>query len=478
MPQVTKQDVEQAKEARMKIGSDLLALRDKHKETQGDWPAEDNQAFARMSGEYDKAKTHEDKLAEDYRRDSAIAEREARFGRIESDSRDNREPGRDDYSGRDRDERNDENSPQSRGRDTLDAIQGWLRHRLADGPNERQRNAARRIGFNLGAAEIDIRLAPTEAYLHRDGGFVCSGANQVARLNRRNLTVGTGDAGGYLVPEEFMLSLEESMLTIGGPRSVSQVIRTATGASLKWPGVDDTSNTGEQLDEGASVVENADSVDPTFSQKTWGAYKFSSKPVRVSYELLRDAPFNLAGYIAMALGERLGRITTSKYTTGSGSDTPQGVTAGISAGVTAAATNAITGDQILALTHAIDPAYRVGPKVCFMMHDNIVLKVRQLKDGQSNYLWTMGALAGVPDRLAGYPLTINQYMASSLTAAAKAMIFGNFDKYGIRDVGTIRLRRLDELYAETDEVGFVGFLSSDAKWINTAAAKTLVMAAS
>jgi len=463
-------------EQRQKVGKDMLALRDKHAATQGDWPADDDAAFARMSNEYDALKKAEDTLEEERLKVSRLTERRDRFEAIEADLKRGKslEPGLDDYDGR-KQHGEDGSELAITGRDRLLALQGWLRSGTDEGPTKEQIEAAKRCRTNLRSTKTRVHLAPTEQFRDRRGGWVENGRYQPAGFNRTGLVVGTGSAGGYTVPQDFVMMLEEQILTIGGPRALATIIRTANGAAMPWPGVDDTGNTGEQLDEQASI---GSSVDPTFSQKTWNAYKFSSKVVKVSFELLEDSPFNLAVFIAEALGTRLGRITTSKATTGSGSSTPQGVTIGISAGVTAASTTAVTGDELLAMTHSIDPGYRVGPSVGWMMHDNIVLAVRKLKDGQGNYLWTMGGLVGVPDRLAGYPLTINQYMASSMTAAAKAAIFGDFAKYGIRDVNTIRLRRLDELYAATDEVGFVAFMRSDSKWINTAAAKTLVMAAS
>ena len=40
----------------------------------------------------------------------------------------------------------------------------------------------------------------------------------------------------------------------------------------------------------------------------------------------------------------------------------------------------------------------------------------------------------------------------------------------------MRLRRLDERYAEKDQVGFIGFLRTDARCVNTSAIKYMVQA--
>ncbi|MFQ5518293.1 MAG: phage major capsid protein, partial [Acidimicrobiia bacterium] len=47
------------------------------------------------------------------------------------------------------------------------------------------------------------------------------------------------------------------------------------------------------------------------------------------------------------LGERLGRIQSSQFTTGTGSSQPHGVVTASTLGKTAASATAITGDEIL-----------------------------------------------------------------------------------------------------------------------------------
>ena len=74
--------------------------------------------------------------------------------------------------------------------------------------------------------------------------------------------------------------------------------------------------------------------------------------------------------------------------------------------------------------------------------------------------------AGVPDRLLGYKYVINQSMANAQAQSAKIILFGDFSKYKIRDVAGIRLVRLDELFAQTDQVGFVAFLRSDGQLLD------------
>lgn len=112
----------------------------------------------------------------------------------------------------------------------------------------------------------------------------------------------------------------------------------------------------------------------------------------------------------------------------------------------------------------------------FMFHDNILLALRKLKDTTNQYLWQPSMQSGVADRLHGYPYTINQNMQSSVATGTKTILFGDFSKFVIRDSGTLRFYRLEELYRANDQVGFIAFMRSDSECIQTAAIKHLIQA--
>ncbi len=61
---------------------------------------------------------------------------------------------------------------------------------------------------------------------------------------------------------------------------------------------------------------------------------------------------------------------------------------------------------------------------------------------------------------------INQNMPSALVSGAKSMLAGPFRKYKVRDVNRVRIRRLEERYADYDQVGFVAFMRSDGRPLN------------
>jgi HK97 family phage major capsid protein len=60
-------------------------------------------------------------------------------------------------------------------------------------------------------------------------------------------------------------------------------------------------------------------------------------------------------------------------------------------------------------------------------------------------------------------------------AGKKVLLFGDFDYYWIADRTNRTMKRLNELYAMTDQVGFVGTQRVDGKLILPEAMKVLGM---
>lgn len=270
----------------------------------------------------------------------------------------------------------------------------------------------------------------------------------------------TTTAGGYLVPQGFSNALERALLQFGGMRqSRTTVIRTATGNQIEWPTVDDTSNEGALLAENTQDSEQ----DVTFGQKTLDAYKYTSKIVRVSVELMQDSFFDMGAFLGSALGERLGRIQNRHATTGSGSSQPNGVVTASTAGKTVASSSAVTHDELLDLKHSVDPAYRMSAE--WMFNDATLLVLKKLKDGDNRPLWAPGIAVREPDRIDGDRYVINQSMAS-MEASAKSILFGDFSKYIIREVLGITLVRMVERYADYHQVGFVAIMRFDGELID------------
>ena len=150
-----------------------------------------------------------------------------------------------------------------------------------------------------------------------------------------------------------------------------------------------------------------------FFQKTINAFAFNGERVRFSSELYSDSILNMESLLGQLLGKRLGRIANSKLTTGSGFLGVEGIAKNSVAGKTATRAKAITVDEIIDLICSVDPAYHETRSRAFMWTDNILAAVRELKNDDEKYLWSLKSYTqGVPQTVLGYPVAVNQEMES------------------------------------------------------------------
>ncbi len=321
------------------------------------------------------------------------------------------------------------------------AFRAWACGRRA---SPEMRSAAERIGFDYRAPELETRA----------------------------LSSVTATQGQASIPDEMMKAYYEVQKWYGRVRNLATVHSTTTGAPLPMPKVDDTANTGEIVADGGAHTTTAD---PTFGLVTLGAFKYGSKAIIVPWELLQDSSINLPQYLGKALGTRIGRKQNTDFTVGAGTTLPFGIVTQSALGKTAAATNAITWDEVIDLTHAVDPAYRFSPSYGLMMSDSTAAFLRKLKDSQNRYLWEVSLQLGQPDRAFGVPVTINNDMAAIATGN-KVVLAGDFAAYHVRDAGGPEFIRADEIRVLNGQVVFLAFQRSDGNLIDTTAVKHLILA--
>lgn len=296
-------------------------------------------------------------------------------------------------------------------------------------------------------------------------------------MEKRIQTTGTTTAGGYTVPVELADFIVKSMKDWGPMynEDIATVISTSSGNVINIPTVDDTAVTAVKHTEGTALTDDGGS-DATFGQKQLGAYVFDTEFVKFSMELAQDSIFNMEQLLGSLLGERLGRIANKELTIGDGTGDPNGVVTASSLGKTAAAAAAITGDELIDLLHSVNAAYRRSPKTRWQFADTTLAAIRKLKDGDGNYLWSMGDVQkGEPGTLLGYRYEINDDIAA-IAASAKPVIFGDFSKYFVRKVGSPVIGVLRERF--WPDLGVAGLIRFDGELGDTAAVRHLVMAAS
>ncbi|MGF6976362.1 HK97 family phage major capsid protein [Paraburkholderia sp. JPY465] len=269
----------------------------------------------------------------------------------------------------------------------------------------------------------------------------------------------TPGEGGYTVATEYYNQLIQAMKAYGGVLDVATQFSTSTGADMNFPAADATAEIGEIVGQNAP----ASAGDTSFSNMSMSVFKYSSKKIAVPFELLQDSMFDIEGYINGLLAMRIGRITSLHFTTGSGVGQPRGIVTAAAAGKVGAdgQTSTVTYDDLVDLEHSVDPAYRKGQAVGFMMHDDSIKIVRKIKDDNGRPIFVpgyeQGNPGGAPDRLLNRSLTVSQEMPT-MAANAKSILFGDLSRYMVRRVMDLTLFRMaDSAFLLNGQIGFVAF---------------------
>ena len=203
--------------------------------------------------------------------------------------------------------------------------------------------------------------------------------------------------------------------------SVVDVIQVSTGNTFKYP-VATALGTATAPGEAGTIVES----DPTMGSLALTPAKYAIL-VQVSEELVEDAAFDIAAFIADAAGQEVaiahGAAAGTAIVTAAGT------------GVTGA-TFTPTYAELVSLQYSVKQQYRNAPKSGFLMSDATLGTILGLTSS-SVPLFQPGGQGGV-DRLLGKPV----YTASGIADIAdnaKPILFGDLGQIKTALVGGVRV---------------------------------------
>lgn len=296
-------------------------------------------------------------------------------------------------------------------------------------------------------------------------------AEEVVQI-RNTMSTTTTTQGGFSVQSDVAAAFVDTLKGYRGMREKAANITTAQGNPLSYPTTDGTAETGEVIAENTTAT----GADLVFGSVALNTFKFGSKVVAIPIELLQDSTIDMVALIQKRLRDRIGRIQNTKFTIGSGSGEPMGLTsiAGTGKTGTTGQTLIVIYDDLVDLIESVDYAYDSNGQ-CFMFSQSIRKVVRKIKDTAGRPIWTPSYDAGIanrsPDQLLGYDTALNNDMPVP-AANAKSIAFGDLSNYLIRDALDITLFRFeDSAYAKLGQVGFLAWARAGGNLIDTAAVK-------
>lgn len=275
----------------------------------------------------------------------------------------------------------------------------------------------------------------------------------------RALVEGVDADGGYLAPEQLVINVEREAQDLQQLEPMCDVINT-TARRIGFNREDDAA-----LAEWGWIEELEAKPE---SQPSFDRYHINVQVaggiIRVSDELLEDSQFGLEAYLATIAAERKVEIEETAYLAGTGDAAPPRMPWGVLTRINGEAgtpqrfptstVGDIVGDDFLNVLYALPRRFRRN--AAFVVGSQVILAARLLKDGNQNYIWQPGLQAGEPDRLIGKPVIESPELAldNPVATGNDVGIVGDFSRYRILRRLQMQVKRLEELYAATDEVGF------------------------
>jgi HK97 family phage major capsid protein len=273
---------------------------------------------------------------------------------------------------------------------------------------------------------------------------------------RESRDLSTGNAG-VLIAQDFLPQLIEAKKAWGQLTTAVNQKRTANGEPMRVPGVDDTAQASTVI--GESTTGNliaAPEKDPTFAGSFNNVDQLSTGEIKISLAELQDSFFDLDAWIRDAFGKRIARGLSNLIVTGSGSGNFQSIITTAQQSVTSQLPATLGYLDFVALYSKLDPAY--VQDACWVMNSTS----RGLLLGQTD---TLGRPLFVPSvnkddlsTILGLPVVISQAHPNVGAGVVGAVQFGSLkDGYTLRTAGDVSILRLNERYADTGQVAFIGY---------------------
>lgn len=302
----------------------------------------------------------------------------------------------------------------------------------------------------------------TDEYRAAFSKLLTQGARSLTDAETRALQADSDTAGGYMVaPEQFVDSLIKAVDNMVFIRQRATKFRLTTSNSMGSPSLDADP---ADADWTAEIATGSEDSTMAFGKRELKTHPLA-KRLKVSNSLLR-----LSGGIEALVRNRLAykfAVSQEKaFLTGSGASQPLGVFTASASGVTTArdvstgnSSTAPTMDGLISAKYSLKGQY--WNNADWIFHRDVLAVVSKLKDGDGQYMWRESVREGEPDRLLGRPVMMSEYAPNTMTSGLYVGILGDFSNYWVADALDFQVQVLKELYAETNQTGYIGRLETD-----------------
>lgn len=292
--------------------------------------------------------------------------------------------------------------------------------------------------------------------------YIRKNQRDLSAAELKDLSVGEAQAGGYLQQDTYINELLVKARQRSAMRRICRVLPPVpTGAAIV-PIEDSLFSDAAWTSE--VKTGSADTVEP-FGDRKLQPHPLA-KRVLVSNTFFRSPTFDAEAYVRDRLGYKFGIAGENGYINGSGAQQPMGLlnTSGLPVWTTAAS-NTVDSDDVINWVYSLPAAYAANATI--LCNRAFVRKVRTMTDGTGAYVWQPGLQIGSPNRILDVPYEFSDQFDDGLDGSdlwednAKIAVIGDFSYFWIVDALQLSVQRLVELYAETNQTGYIGRMETD-----------------
>ena len=285
----------------------------------------------------------------------------------------------------------------------------------------------------------------------------------------RAMSAGTVGEGGYLVPEVLANKIITGINNMMFMKNICSVDKVVGATSLGIPYVSADASDAEWT---AEIV--AATADDTLAllKRSLTPHQLC-KLIKVSQKLIQLSP-KAEQLVIDRISYKMAAAQENGFLNGTGTTMPIGVFYASASGIntdrdvaTDNAATAFSADGLINAMYSVAGQYRKAGS--WVMHRDAVKMASKLKDGEGRYLWSPSLAAGKPDTLLGSNLYESEYAPNTFTTGLYVGVFGDFKQYQIVESLEMSIQRLNELYAATNQVGFIPRVHVDGQPVLPAA---------
>ena len=278
----------------------------------------------------------------------------------------------------------------------------------------------------------------------------------------RALQADSDEAGGfYTAPQQFVNRLIQA---IDDQVFIRQWATRNTVTSAQSLGMPYLAADPADADWTSELAIGDEDTTMTFGKRELFPHPLA-KLIKVSNKLLRMSP-DVDSLVIARLAYKHAIAFEKAGMTGSGSGQPLGVFVASANGIptsrdasTGNTTTSIQSDGIKDAKYTLKAGY--WPRAKWVFHRDAVKQIAKLQNDIGNYIWQPSVQVGQPDMLEGIPLFTSEYAPNTFTTGLYVGIIGDFSFYYIADALDLSVQRLLELYAGSNQTGFIGRMESD-----------------